>query len=239
MSKSGLVQSRLDFWLISTHLLYDVDNCKIYPGLKSDHSVVSLIMNIAGSTERGRGFFKFNNSLLQDKSYVDLIKDTIQTFHADNIKMENKGLLWDCLKCKIRGVTISYASAVAKERRKNETELLNRIQQLEISLNEDNIDELNTCKKELEQIYMIKAKDIMLRSKAKLVECDEKPTKYFLRQESENYKNKHICSLIIEDDLITDQSKILKAEKDFYKLLYTCNDKNDSKDDSLFSEILT
>ena len=237
-SKSGLVQSRLDYWLISTYLMYDIDNSKIFPGLQSDHSVVSLTLNLTDQEKRGRGFFKFNNSLLEDKHYVELIKTTIKDFTAEN-KIENKGLLWDCLKCKIRGATISYSSAIARKKREMENDLLNKINVLESNLTAETLDEYNTYKKELEDIYMHKGKGIMLRSKAKLIENDEKPTKYFLRQENQNYKNKHIRSLIVNEETITDPEEILTAEKDFYENLYTMKNEQNESCDELFAEIPT
>ena len=44
-TKSGLVQSRLDFFLISTQLAYQVQKCHILPRLRSDHSLVKLTLS--------------------------------------------------------------------------------------------------------------------------------------------------------------------------------------------------
>ena len=131
---------------------------------------------------RGRGFFKFNSTLLKDNNYINIIKDTIMNFMEDNGQMTNKGLLWDCLKCLIRGKTISYSSAKAKQRNSCERELLRKIQSLEANLNEQNLDEYNSLKIDLEQIISLKAQGTMLRSKAKIIEENEKPTKFFLNQ---------------------------------------------------------
>ena len=62
MSRAGLVQTRIDFWLISTFMLFDIDECEIHCGLKSDHSLVKLCFKLADLQPRGRGFFKFNGS---------------------------------------------------------------------------------------------------------------------------------------------------------------------------------
>ena len=35
-----LKQSRLDYWLISTHLIYELTNVDILPGFRSDHSLI-------------------------------------------------------------------------------------------------------------------------------------------------------------------------------------------------------
>ena len=66
MSRCGLVQSRLDYWLISNHILYDYNRQIILPGMRSDHSIVELELNIHNTHQKGRGFFKFNAALLKD-----------------------------------------------------------------------------------------------------------------------------------------------------------------------------
>ncbi len=66
----------LVFVLISEHLLNDINNCTIQSGLHSDHSILKLDLN-TDKCNRGKGFWKFNNDLLQYKDYVHLIKKTI------------------------------------------------------------------------------------------------------------------------------------------------------------------
>ena len=66
-------QARLDFFLISSSLVPFVEKADIHPGTFSDHSVVSLDIDFS-KFNRGRGFWKFNSSLIKNKEYVDLIK---------------------------------------------------------------------------------------------------------------------------------------------------------------------
>ena len=111
MTRNGLVQSRLDYWLVSTHLLYNLSNQDIKPGLRSDHSIVNITFDITDSQKRGRGFFKFNSSLLKDTEYVRKVNDLIE-----NHVTLNKDEKDDALKWEIRGLTISHASYKAKEK---------------------------------------------------------------------------------------------------------------------------
>ena len=60
--------------------------------------------------KRGPGYWKFNNKLLHDKAYVELIKSEIEIIKAEEYKIENKNTFWDYVKCRIRTVTITYAS---------------------------------------------------------------------------------------------------------------------------------
>ena len=70
-----LKQARLDFFLISEFLLTETSNACIESGYRTDHSAIMLKLNFEKQT-RGRSFWKFNNSLLKDKEYVDTIKKT-------------------------------------------------------------------------------------------------------------------------------------------------------------------
>ena len=65
--------SRLDYLFISDHLLNDIANFKILPGLHSDHSILRLSLG-TNTSKRGKGLWKFNNSLLHHPTYVNKIK---------------------------------------------------------------------------------------------------------------------------------------------------------------------
>ena len=64
---------RLDYFLISSSLLPYIKNANISPGSYSDHYPITLDIDFS-KFQRGKGFWKFNNSLLTDPSYSDLIK---------------------------------------------------------------------------------------------------------------------------------------------------------------------
>ena len=68
-----LKQARLDMFLISASLEGYVDKADIQPGYRSDHSIVTLILDIT-KQKRGRGLFKFNVSLLKDSNYIEVVK---------------------------------------------------------------------------------------------------------------------------------------------------------------------
>ena len=225
MSRAGLVQSRLDYWLVSNHILYDFHSQDIHPGLKSDHSLVSLKLKIRCTQQKGRGFFKFNSALLKDLNYVNRVKELISDFKVTNGQEQNKGLYWDTLKAELRGFTISYASGKAKERRAYEDSLKKQLQQLEKQLTSDKYTEYKTVKNELEELnkeYMLGAQ---LRSKAKYTEETEQNVSYFLKEETKNYNMRYIRTLYNEENiLVTDPNSILSEQEKFYKNLYAKRD---------------
>ena len=63
--------------MISQSLLPYVQSTKIYPSFCSDHGAIELEIDFS-KFQRGKGFWKFNKSLLGDPAYVNLIKTTIK-----------------------------------------------------------------------------------------------------------------------------------------------------------------
>ena len=51
-------------------------SCDIKPGYRTDHSLVDIKFDF-NQMDRGVGYWKFNNSLLTDKVFVDQVKNII------------------------------------------------------------------------------------------------------------------------------------------------------------------
>ena len=182
--RSGYVQSRLDFWLISRQIEFQIRNVKVSPGFRSDHSIVILEVELLNTQKRGRGFWKFNNDLLMDIEYVTLIKKLINSIKETTV-LNNKNILWDYVKCEIRSQTMIYASRRAKKLRKYEFELSEKLKNIEDNLvpGSETFTQYLGLKQEWERTMARNCKASVLRSKAKWVEEGEKNTKYFLNLE--------------------------------------------------------
>ena len=68
--------ARLDYFVVSSDLQLFVKNSDIGLCYRSDHSPVSFIFSFIDQP-RGRGIWKFNNSLLNSQDYVNIVKTTI------------------------------------------------------------------------------------------------------------------------------------------------------------------
>ncbi len=64
------------FFFFSDHLLNDINKYTIHSGLHSHYSIIKLEFN-RDKRNRRRVSWKFNNNLLYDKDYVDMIKNII------------------------------------------------------------------------------------------------------------------------------------------------------------------
>ena len=105
-------------------------------GYRTDHSLLNLVINPFIS-KRGKGFWKFNTSLLHDTAYIQLVKQVIETTVCDysvdkndsNLGQNQK--LFQLIKLNIRGHTIAYSTKKAKDNKDNEIKLEKKITQLE------------------------------------------------------------------------------------------------------------
>ena len=152
------------------------------------------ISTITNTNPRGRGFWKLNTSFLNDKEYVNQIKETItevsQEYESDNAVDDS--LLWEMIKLKIRECSLKYASIKKAKRKNTEAELEADISHHERKLerndlsNEERetiINELTSKKQAFEEINRHKTKGCIIRSRTRWYNKGEKNSKYFLNLE--------------------------------------------------------
>ena len=171
---------RLDYFLISKSITNIVISCEHKISYKSDHSIVPLSID-SNIYNRGPGYFKLNNSLLLDGEYQQKIKDNINDIARIN-KDANTNTLWEIRNGTIRNETIKYASLKKKRNIQIEENHTKEIQRLEIELtssddplqNERLKQEIDNKRKELETIMENKLNGYISRSKAQIIEQNEK-----------------------------------------------------------------
>lgn len=218
------VMCRLDFFLISKSLKGCIKNSTISHGYRSDHSLV-LIELIDNCEKPGRGCWKFNVSLLSDVDYINMVTQCIENIVNEN-NDANPQILWETIKCVIRGDTIRYSVKKAQDRNKMQTNLEKDISRLEElyskTCDHEVLVSLNTKKRDLETLYGYKAKGAIIRSRARWVDDGEKNTSYFFNLEKRHYSKRCISKLQKENgEIITGSDAILEEEVKFYSDLYT------------------
>ena len=233
-------QSRLDYFLISSDIVNLVQSTDIKPGYRSDHSIVELTLNF-DSQSRGRGLWKFNNSLLKDQKYTEDLKkcisDTKEQYSVGNFNLPNDDpdnfninsqLLFEMIKLEVRGKTIAYSTAKKKEATKEEQGLeatLDKTHQLYVeNPSEENFNNLEEAKNNLKVFRERKIEGIIIRSKAKWNLEGERNSRYFCNLEKQHYQEKIISKLIDSNGQeIKETNKILNEQKSYYQKLYTSN----------------
>ena len=168
---SGLIQRRLDYFYISNSMQVSVKNTDLLTSLLTDHSPITFSCFKNQESKRGRGLWKFNNSLIENAEYVlqmkKFILDTSNELFNENILDDQ--VIWEYLKYNIRKYTIKFSKELAKSTNKITTDLETKLKHFEKHENYlDNID-YQVCKQQLDEIYEKKAKGIKIRSKCNMV----------------------------------------------------------------------
>ena len=234
-----LIQSRLDYFFIAGELFYNLSEAQIKPSIKTDHSILTITLNLNDEQKRGPGFWKFNSALLSDEVYIGLIRELCNTLRQQYEGIQDHGLKWDVIKSELRQQTIDYSKTQAKIRRMVENDLntqyLKAAEEFEADNSTNNMEQLEYIKEQIEEINAYKSAGAHIRSKAVHVEENERSTTYFLNVEKRNYKMKQIKKLnISETETVCEPEKILKEELKFYKNLYTNNKSVNSHNDKIF-----
>ena len=138
-----------------------VKNTDVLASLLTDHSPITFSYCKNEESNRGRGFWKFNNSLIENGEYVHQMKkfisDTLNELFNENILDDQVN--WEYLKYNFRKYTINFSKKLAKNTNKNIVDLETKLMHFEKSYENyvDNID-YKVCKQQLDAIYKEKAK---------------------------------------------------------------------------------
>ena len=101
---SGIIQRRLDYIFISQNLQEYVKKSDVLNALSTDHSPVfcSISKRNEFNKGKGRGLWKFNNSLISNTDFFKQMKNLIQNFKRQLSEPEQTDQIkWELLKYEI------------------------------------------------------------------------------------------------------------------------------------------
>lgn len=125
--------SRLGMIFVSAGLFNSVTNSKMQTGFQSDHSFVTININLT-ECKRGPGYWKFNTSHLRDKQFLEAMNALI-----DEKLIENQPAImkWEMIK----GVLVQFSKQYAKDKAV--------FQQTKLTEIEQNLDRLKALVEEI------------------------------------------------------------------------------------------
>ena len=182
--KNPLKQRRLDYLLISDSLQHKVETISIIPSVQSDHSVLKMKLSSLQERKQGPSYWKFNNSLLYDNTFVTKMKEKIPEFCNESAELNDIMLRWEFLNYRIRQFSSEFSKQKAVERKASRSYLERKVKNLEIQLNSDCSEELlleyNRSKDELESLYNYITEGIILRLESVGMNMGRSPLNIFL-----------------------------------------------------------
>ena len=93
--------TRLAFFLVSDKLYRNFKLADISQSIMCDHKIATFFLDI-DLTKRGSGYWKINNSILNDNNFIKMIKRVINDFLITNTRdYTSPHILWEILKCVI------------------------------------------------------------------------------------------------------------------------------------------
>lgn len=138
-NSKDLIMSRLDLFLITEDLALRTNDADIKTKYKSDHSRITLNLNLE-EYKRGKGIWKFNNLHLKDKVFLQIINNVILQFrwnvkNYDEIDLETQ---WINLKDRLIETCKKYSINIAKEKNQLIAKFELRLQILDSKIPETN-----------------------------------------------------------------------------------------------------
>ena len=225
-------KSRIDFFLTSRSFLFEKVKpaADILNGYLSDHRMCTLGVLI-GKVPTGKSFWKFNNSLLSDDTFVSRAKEKITQIIDDNDLAEiSRTTLLGTVLCVLRGWIIQYASHKKKEERaylKRLDEAINEAQRDGVS--RDVISEMGEERDEY--VQKVTAKN-MLNCKANWRQFAEKGTKYFHGLNRRNASRSTLKAMELQytdpGALSSDSSAMLKEAQAYFQNMYAARQMADN-----------
>ena len=200
-------------FLISYSLQDSVSSISISPSVQSDQSTIVFKILPVKEHIKGASYWKFNNSVLNDKDFVSQMKIKIPVFYEEATELSNPNDRWGYVKYHTRQFSLKISKEKAKQRNTKRIGLESRIKELESSISTKSdsalINEYNECKQELEILYDYITQGIILRSRTTWYEHGEKSTKYFLNLEKRNKAKTHVRKILLQNNLETTEPKAI------------------------------
>ncbi len=219
------VAVRLDRWYISPSLLGNVEKCYIVPCTISDHLPVMLKLCNLNKIKRGRGVWKFNNSLLQCNDFCTKVEEFWEGWKL--LKPNGAPILewWDEGKSEMKEIAIKISRDKARIRKQLEKvirrEYEEALQDFDQNPNLIKAENLKKVTYNLSRWEKQNITGIKVRARVQWCEEGEKSSRFFCNLEKYRGKTKTFTKIKKEDGTVTeDIEEILTTQKDFYQKLY-------------------
>ena len=233
-NKPKTVHTCIDYIITSDKLCNQIKHTDIAPTFLSDHDFPTMVIVPFNRDDgdKGRGIWRLNTSLLQDKHYESEEIEVIKEVKTEKLKAIKK---WEWLKYKVRKHSKSYAMQKSKDRENRLLLYEKKLKQYNAEIisieqgnyegiftKENTLEQKNKLEKDREELINYKVRGAKLRAKADWLQYGEKMSSYYFKLENANYKCKNRYRIYnAEKKLVNGPRKVLDEQKTFYQDLFT------------------
>ena len=157
---------------------------RLTPVFFSDHTMLSVTLSLPSRVTVGKGLWKLNCSLLEDREVVSQYREQFSQWKTLQDCYDSRALWWEMVK----GRTQTFFKQAGKRKKDREDRRMLGLQkrlQRYFNYNQQGFDFndlIKEVKQEMATIAETKSKGIILRSREREIEEGEKCTRYFFRK---------------------------------------------------------
>ena len=157
---------------------------RLTPVFFSDHVMLSVTLSLPSRVTVGKGLWKLNCSLLEDREVVSQYREQFSQWKTLQDCYDSRALWWEMVK----GRTQTFFKQAGKRKKDREDRRMLGLQkrlQRYFNYNQQGFDFndlIKEVKQEMSMIAETKSKGIILRSREREIEEGEKCTRYFLER---------------------------------------------------------
>lgn len=180
-SSDGTRASRIDYILARDSPPTDA---RLTPVFFSDHAMLSCSLSLSHSVTTGRGLWKLNCSLLEDRDLVRQYREHYNEWQTLQDSFDTHAEWWEMLKSRTQTF---FKQAGKRNKHKENRRMLGLQKRLQryFKLNQQGMDfneEIKQIKTEMSVLAEFKSKGVILRSKEREIEEGEKCTRFFFKK---------------------------------------------------------
>lgn len=229
---ASALMERIDYILIESSLQQYVENVNILPAFNSDHSIPTVSFKFSNS-KPGPGYWKFNNDLLMDTSFIqDAIKEITNVLSDASMDIFER---WELMTFSVKQCALKRSIEKARAERALLTALEKKLKEVESQLHDlnlqdqtqtvlfnDHVEKIDKIKLDIDEIYNKRTIQCMRRTQAQWYECSERSSRYFLALEKVKYNKKTIHRIQNKDGNVTnDPKEVLEVLNDHFESLFS------------------
>ncbi|XP_071849885.1 uncharacterized protein [Apostichopus japonicus] len=187
----------------------------------SDHKPIQVNIKIPHTATRGKGYWKYNVSLNNDKEFCKELRVYYKLWSTLKPGFNALSDWWENVKSRIKTLAVRHSSRIARQKR-------NRLKELQTLCATSN-------SQEVDDIINTDLRGAYIRSRAKFLEEGEKPSAFFFRKEKRQADQKVVHQVRKPDGNITCNIKeIIEVFHKFFSDLYSNHEGFDESSQDVF-----